>query len=974
MKSGTIGSRLVLRREAIPAASRSGARSRKRERRLTVAQALVVVATSLSLLVTPVVVAAEDLGDGSVSEVSESDVALDQPVDAGFAVTDELPAVDPALDSAAGEVPQDAEIQPEVVPEEVAPAEVAPAEVATEEVAPVEEPPVAAPVDSDGDGLSDEEEWTYGTNPNLVDTDSDGVSDLDEISLGTDPLAAPVVAAADDAPVVTALGDSAANTAAGTDLMSAPTPTPHDPVLFPPRQSVAGPYSPGMDTSVSCPPVCDTAAPAAPDADGGDSDGDGLSDAAEAEYGTDPLNPDSDGDGLSDYDELNQADQTNGYDQGSGDADGDGLSDGYEEQVSLTDPNNRDSDRDGLSDGGEVSIKGTDPLNPDSDNDGMWDSCDRNPWVFDTYTDDGETGALFGGRMGCSIIALSTPAPPSTSQFDGASTLEEARTRSEGVGFASGLDLFDEVDERDPNLEGYPIVTPVAADPATLDFDGDGLSQTEEVERGTDPYNPDTDGDGISDGDEVSAGSDPLDADAVPSDAAAAPANLFRNTTAERVDTSSGGHQGSPRGEIRPAAESTGMILDLDSDTAPVVASDQAATSAPDDDQSDEGLDAADSDGDGLSDPDEIAAGTDPLAKDSDGDTVSDGVEIAAGTNPLARDTDGDGLSDYDEGVGDESWAGASPTTADSDGDGVSDGYEVSVGLNPRSVDSDGDGQSDYDELNQDDGSDQGSGDTDGDGLTDGYEAQVSLTNPSLADTDRDGMSDGKEINLKGSDPLNPDSDNDGKPDSCDDDPWVFDTDDGEAGALFGGRLGCSTIALGTPVPATSDDGLSTLEEARNRGALDGATGDWFSNQPADSGLDLFDEVDERDQTFELPCAYCDAPSEASKQVRIDSDQDGLRDVDEERRGADPANPDTDSDGLLDGDEIHVYRSFPYCRDSDGDGLEDYQEVMVWETKPLDNDTDGDTWGDGVEVDYTDPNDANSHPTQGLKSLPPLPC
>ena len=76
----------------------------------------------------------------------------------------------------------------------------------------------------------------------------------------------------------------------------------------------------------------------------------------------------------------------------------------------------------------------------------------------------------------------------------------------------AGLDILDEVAERDPNLEGYPIVTPVPTDPATLDFDGDGLSQTEEIQYGTDPYNPDTDGDGIRDGDEVSAGSDPLHA------------------------------------------------------------------------------------------------------------------------------------------------------------------------------------------------------------------------------------------------------------------------------------------------------------------------------------------------------------------------------------------------------------------------------------------------------------------------------
>ena len=37
---------------------------------------------------------------------------------------------------------------------------------------------------------------------------------------------------------------------------------------------------------------------------------------------------------------------------------------------------------------------------------------------------------------------------------------------------------------------------------ANFDYDGDGLTNLEEYERGTDPFNPDTDGDGILDGDE----------------------------------------------------------------------------------------------------------------------------------------------------------------------------------------------------------------------------------------------------------------------------------------------------------------------------------------------------------------------------------------------------------------------------------------------------------------------------------------
>ncbi|MBQ9430652.1 MAG: hypothetical protein IJU44_03785 [Kiritimatiellae bacterium] len=46
---------------------------------------------------------------------------------------------------------------------------------------------------------------------------------------------------------------------------------------------------------------------------------------------------------------------------------------------------------------------------------------------------------------------------------------------------------------------------------ANRDFDGDGLSDSEELFRfGTDPRNPDTDGDGLLDGEETDAGTDPL--------------------------------------------------------------------------------------------------------------------------------------------------------------------------------------------------------------------------------------------------------------------------------------------------------------------------------------------------------------------------------------------------------------------------------------------------------------------------------
>ena len=68
-----------------------------------------------------------------------------------------------------------------------------------------------------------------------------------------------------------------------------------------------------------------------------DSDGDGLSDAKEAELGTDPNNADSDGDGINDGDEV-----ALGTDPNNTDTDGDGVPDG-EEVEAGSDPNDANS-------------------------------------------------------------------------------------------------------------------------------------------------------------------------------------------------------------------------------------------------------------------------------------------------------------------------------------------------------------------------------------------------------------------------------------------------------------------------------------------------------------------------------------------------------------------------------------------------------------------------------------------------------
>jgi uncharacterized protein (DUF1800 family) len=58
----------------------------------------------------------------------------------------------------------------------------------------------------------------------------------------------------------------------------------------------------------------------------------------------------------------------------------------------------------------------------------------------------------------------------------------------------------------------------------------------------------------------------------------------------------------------------------------------------------------------------------------------------------------------------------------------------------------------------------------------------------------------------------------------------------------------------------------------------------------------------------------------------MDSDGDGLSNLQEYLHGTDPHNPDTDGDGLTDGQEVALGTN-PLNADTDGDGLSDYAEV-----------------------------------------------
>lgn len=140
------------------------------------------------------------------------------------------------------------------------------------------------PLDSDGDGISDEEELKLGLNPNSADTDGDGLSDYDEINrYNTDPLKADTD------------GDGLTD---GEEVLTYKT----------------NPLNK-------------------------DTDGDGISDYDEVKtYRTNPNSADSDGDGLSDYDEI----FVHKTDPNNPDSDGDGFTDAQEIEMGFNPNSNAD--------------------------------------------------------------------------------------------------------------------------------------------------------------------------------------------------------------------------------------------------------------------------------------------------------------------------------------------------------------------------------------------------------------------------------------------------------------------------------------------------------------------------------------------------------------------------------------------------------------------------------------------------------
>ncbi len=346
--------------------------------------------------------------------------------------------------------------------------------------------------DSDFDGLRDDEEMLYGTDPTKADTDFDGLNDVDEIygpieivlfdgdsdELNNPVLFVPqyfgppsIVNGFDGICSTTATGDDVQQVSSGSNAVDGE-------VLI-----TAGPNE-EIDTSIDL--YAD----------------DYIRVAHDKLYLTDPLYRDTDRDSMTDGREAIVGVNPNRDDAGSIiDNDHDGLSDSEERMgwtiminqngmnnpqtiVVTSDAFRADTDRDGIPDVYERAIK-TNPRLRDTDNDSLldWNEFDANDII--RY----DANALADADMRCNDATSCVYDPPQSSELTGTDPRE---TDSD----ADGLSDLAEIT--------------FGSDPNAADTDGDGLNDKSEQDEGTDPNSTDTDADGVNDYIEVQRGTDPL--------------------------------------------------------------------------------------------------------------------------------------------------------------------------------------------------------------------------------------------------------------------------------------------------------------------------------------------------------------------------------------------------------------------------------------------------------------------------------
>lgn len=858
-------------------------------------------------------------------------------------------------------------------------------------------------MDSDGDGYSDMQESAEGYDPNnpdnypgyeySIDSDNDGYSDYDEGMAGSDP--------------------SDPSSYPGSNDSSNMDPSSMD--------SDSDGYSDEEENMSGSDPNDSSSYPGSMSGDSEpDSDGDGYPDSQEESEGTDPndsnsypgssdgnMPPDDDGDGFSNDDEsANGTDpndstsypgsSSNSGDDPSTDNDGDSLVNG-DESTYGTDPNDTDTDDDGIDDYSEIFgtmveytyedetgtqtgsiVYTTNPLQADTDGDLLSDGWEVTNGFDPTQASDGNADSDGDGlSSGAEIATHGTNPNASDSDLDGESDGYEVSQGTDPTDQTSRTSLDSDGDVMSDQWEQTHGFDPNNGGDASLDLDGDGLTNFREYLQGTDPTNLDSDNDSYNDYLEWSNGFNPLSAaDAnVDSDGDSLPDLWELRYGLDRFQNNESGDYDDDG--LYDYEEFAGGFNPTTGDTDGDGISDYDEFYGPD-------PYTIDSDGDGLSDgAEENDHGTDPMLSDTDGDQLSDYAEVhgyeitlesggnfstmTVNTDPLVKDSDGDLLEDGFEAYNGFNPEDATDGAADDDGDGLSNSYEVTVsGTNWQNSDSDNDGVSDSVELAE--GTDpldptSSSHDLDGDLMKDTWEVAQGLDpeNPSDAslDGDGDGLTNLEEFQAE-TNPSNPDSDNDGYGDHFElvngknpADPTDA-TDDGDGDGMP--DLWEVSYSLNRSSPA---DGAGDLDSDGLSNQLEYANGSKPNMADTDQdGLSDYTEV-----TTDYASVYQFTEATYTSPVDPDGDNDNLPDGLEVMESLNPFDgsdglEDRDNDGLSNGSEVGIHLTDWKIADTDQDGEDDGYEVTQG-TNPLDRisrtsiDSDGDHMSDDWETAHS---------------------
>lgn len=366
--------------------------------------------------------------------------------------------------------------------------------------------------DDDGDGASDTQETTQGSNPLLSDTDGDG--DLD----GADNCV--LVSNADQ---LNSDSDSQGNTC-DTDDDNDGTPDATDDFPLDPEETADTDNDSVGDNGDNC-PLTSNADQLNSDGDENgnvcdlDDDNDGIADATDncsLVANEDQLNTDGDTQGNScdlddDNDGLTDAEEVAlGTAFDDADTDDDGHNDGDDncpllgnddqadaDEDGVGDVCDDDSDNDGLTDEEEGTL-GTDPLLADTDDDTVDDGDDNCPLAANTDQLNTDNSADGGNECDDDDDNDGTPDTEDALPLD---PDETGDSDGDGVGDNGDNcpDLANPNQTDTDNDANNSAIENRGGDACDFDDDNDGILDDDEAIFGTDPLLVDTDGDGVND-------------------------------------------------------------------------------------------------------------------------------------------------------------------------------------------------------------------------------------------------------------------------------------------------------------------------------------------------------------------------------------------------------------------------------------------------------------------------------------------